>query len=82
MGFMIFLTLLISIAALVLAYKAYTRSGGNIEELRSNIHDLGLSTEKVRQMTADALAKMEKSLRGKEHPPTDGGDGSEENKQQ
>lgn len=82
MGFIIFLTLLISIVALVLAYKAYTRSGGNLDEVRSSIHELGLSTEKVRQMTADALAKMEKSLRGKDHPPAEGGDSSEENKQQ
>lgn len=82
MGFIIFVTLLIAIVALILAYKAYTRSGGNLDEIRSSIHELGLSTEKVRQMTADALAKMEKSLRGKEHSPTDGGDGSEENKQQ
>ncbi len=80
MGFMIFLTLLISIVALILAYKAYTRSGGNIDELRSNIHELGISTEKIRQMTADALSKMEKSLRGKDHPPAEGGDGSNENK--
>jgi len=81
MEFMIFIILLIAIVALILAYKAYTRSGGTIDEMRSSIHDLGISTEKIRQMTADALAKMEKSIRGKDHPPADGG-GSEENKQQ
>jgi hypothetical protein len=77
-----FIAIVIAIIALILAYKAYTRSGGNLDEMRSSIHELGLSTEKVRQMTADALSKMEKSLRGKEHPPAEGGDGSEENKQQ
>jgi len=81
MGFIIFLTFLISIVALILAYKAYTRSGGNLDEMRSSIHELGLSTEKVRQMTADALAKMEKSVRGKDHPPSDGGDGSDDKQQ-
>jgi hypothetical protein len=81
MGFIIFLTLLISIVALILAYKAYTRSGGNVDELRSSINELGLSTEKIRQMTADALAKMEKSLRGKEHGPTDAGENSDDKQQ-
>jgi hypothetical protein len=71
MGFMIFITLLIAIVALIFAYKAYTRSGGNIEELKSSIHDLGISTEKIRQMTADALSKMEKSVRGKEQDQPD-----------
>lgn len=69
-----FIALVISIIALILAYKAYTNSGGNIEELRSKIHELGLSTEKIRQMTADALGKVEKTVRGKDHPPTDGGE--------
>ncbi len=86
MGLIVFLTLLIAIIALILAYKAYTRSGGNIEELRANVHELGISTEKIRQMTADALSKMEKSLRGKEHGKADNGTssetGSDENKQQ
>jgi len=82
MGFMIFLTLLIAIIALILAYKAYTRSGGSIDEMRSSIHELGISTEKIRQMTADALSKMGESLRGKEHGTPEAGHNSEENKQQ
>lgn len=82
MGFMIFIALLIAIIALILAYKAYTRSGGSIEEMRSSINELGISTEKIRQMTADTLAKMEKSLRGKEHPPADAAESDDENKQQ
>jgi len=82
MGFMIFITLVIAVVALILAYKAYTRSGGSIEEMRSSINELGISTEKIRQMTADTLSKMEKSVRGKEHEQTDAGNGDEENKQQ
>ena len=85
MGFMIFIALLISIIALILAYKAYTRSGGNIEEMRSSIHELGLSTEKIRKMTADALSKVEKSVRGNESsqpeaeaPAEDGSDDKQE----
>lgn len=84
MGFMIFIALLISIIALILAYKAYTRSGGNIDAMRSSIDELGLSTEKIRKMTADALSKIEKSVRGNESsepnteaPSEDGGDKQE-----
>ena len=76
-----FIAIVIAIIALILAYKAYTRSGGNLDEMRSSIHELGLSTEKVRQMTADALAKMEKSVRGKDHPPSDGGESSGDKQQ-
>lgn len=81
MGFIIFLTLLISIIALILAYKAYTRSGGNLDEMRASIHELGLSTEKVRKMAADALAKVEKTVRGNDHPPTDTGENSDDKQQ-
>jgi F0F1-type ATP synthase membrane subunit b/b' len=65
------IALIIAIIALILAYKAYTRSGGNIEEMRANINELGLSTEKIRKMTADALSKMEKTLRGGETSSTE-----------
>ncbi len=63
---MVILALVIAIIALIVAYKAYTRSGGTIEEMRANINELGHSTEKFRKMTADALSKMEKSVRGEE----------------
>jgi len=68
---MVFLALVIAIIALILAYKAYTRSGGNIDEMRASINELGISTEKVRKMTADALSKMEKSVRGEEMDSTE-----------
>ncbi len=78
---MVILALVIAIIALILAYKAYTRSGGTIEEMRANINELGHSTEKVRQMMADALSKVEKTVRGDETsqpgaetPPEDNSD--------
>jgi len=81
MGFIVFITFVIAIIALIMAYKAYTRSGGTIEEMRANINELGHSTEKVRKMTADALSKMEKKIRGDETsepdaeaPPEDNSD--------
>ena len=63
---MVILALVIAIIALIVAYKAYTRSGGTIDEMRDSINELGHSTEKFRKMTADALSKMEKSVRGGE----------------
>ena len=60
---------------------AGTRSGGTIEEMRASINELGHSTEKVRKMAADALSKVEKSIRGNEHPPSDAGESSD-NKQE
>ncbi len=74
-------TLVIAVIALILAYKAYTRSGGNIEEMRANINEQ-LSSEKLRKIAADVLSKAEKSVRGDENQPdTDApADGSDEDK--
>ncbi|MCP4715617.1 MAG: hypothetical protein GY868_10915 [Deltaproteobacteria bacterium] len=58
------LALLISIAALVLAYMAYQRSGGSADELKEKVDDLGISTENLRSKTADALNRLEKTIRG------------------
>ena len=60
-----FIALIIAIIALILAYKAYTRSGGSIEEMRADINER-LAPEKLRKMTADVLSKAEKSVRGDE----------------
>ena len=76
-----FIAIVISIVALILAYKAYTHSGGNIDEMRASINELGLSTEKIRKMAADALAKVEKTIRGNEHPPTDTDESSDDKQQ-
>lgn len=61
---MSFLALLISIIALIFAYKAYQMSGGTAEELKSKIDDLGISTDNLRQKTADAVNRFEKFVRG------------------
>ena len=77
---MALIALIIAIIALILAYKAYTRSGGNLEEIRADINDR-LSTEKLRKTMADVLHKAEKSVRGdeqaqqdEEDKPKDGGE--------
>ncbi|MEW5980170.1 MAG: hypothetical protein AB1898_30615 [Acidobacteriota bacterium] len=53
------LTFLIAVAALIIAILAYKRSGGSKQDLQSQLDNL-------RQKTADALSKMEKSLRGED----------------
>ena len=58
------LALIISIIALILSYLAYTRSGGSTEELKTKVEDLGISTETLREKTADALNRLEKMMRG------------------
>lgn len=61
---MSFLALLISIIALIFAYKAYQMSGGTADELKSKIDDLGISTDNLREKTANAVNRFEKVLRG------------------
>lgn len=58
------LALIISIIALILSYLAYTGSGGSTEELKTKVGDLGISTETLREKTADALNRLEKMIRG------------------
>ena len=58
------LALIISIIALIFAYKAYQHSGGTAEELKTKIDDLGISTENLRKKSADAVNRFEKILRG------------------
>ena len=58
------IALIISIVALIFAYKAYQLSGGTAEELKTKIDDLGISTEKLRKKSADAVNRFEKILRG------------------
>jgi F0F1-type ATP synthase membrane subunit b/b' len=72
------LSLIISIIALVIAYLAYTKSGGSVEEMKRKVEDLGLTTESLRSKMADALENLEKKIRGAEKKsegqPTDKGD--------
>ena len=65
------LALIISIIALIFAYKAFQLSGGTAEELKTKIDDLGISTENLRKKSADAVNRFEKILRGekKEEDP-------------
>jgi len=58
------LALIISIIALIFAYKAYQLSGGTADELKTKIDDLGISTENLRKKSADAINRFEKILRG------------------
>ena len=58
------LAFIISIVALILSYLAYTKSGGTAEDLKSKVEDLGITTENLREKTADALNRLEKRLRG------------------
>ncbi|MEW6441837.1 MAG: hypothetical protein AB1640_12960 [bacterium] len=53
------LTFLIAVAALIIAILAYKRSGGSTQDLQNQVDSL-------RQKTADALSKIEKSLRGED----------------
>jgi len=57
------LAIIISLIALGCAYFAYTKSGGSIEDLRRKVEDLGLTTESLRNKTADILANLEKKVR-------------------
>jgi hypothetical protein len=72
------LSLIISIIALVIAYLAYTKSGGSVEEMKRKVEDLGLTTESLRSKMADALENLEKKIRGvekkSEGQPMDKGD--------
>jgi hypothetical protein len=61
-------SLLISIAALIVAIIAYQRSGGSIEEMKKRVEELGITTESMRSKTADLLNSFEKKLRGEDKP--------------
>jgi hypothetical protein len=50
---MALLSLIISILALIVAYLAYTKSGGSVEEMKRKVEDLGMTTESLRSKTAE-----------------------------
>lgn len=58
--------LVISIIALIVAYLAYRKSGGSVDELKCKVDALGLTTENLRNKTADLLENFEKKVRGEE----------------
>ncbi|HSB80149.1 MAG TPA: hypothetical protein VLM91_15315 [Candidatus Methylomirabilis sp.] len=69
-------TLIIAVLALVLAVAAFARTGG-IRDLRSQLDSVASKTETARDRTADALARLERLIRGKEKSEggTEGGSG-------
>lgn len=60
-------TLLIAVAALVIAIIAFARTGG-IHEVRRQVETMSLKTESARDKTADALDRLERLIRGREKP--------------
>jgi hypothetical protein len=74
-GIMDVLTLLIAIVALVIAIMAFQRTGG-IHDLRGQMEDLSEKTEHAtkgaRDMTADALSRLETFIRGQQKPSSTG----------
>ncbi|WNM62923.1 hypothetical protein [Candidatus Nitrospira neomarina] len=66
------LTLVIAIAALVIAIMAFQRTGGGMRDLRRRIEDLTEKSEHAtkgaRDMTADALSRLETFIRGQQKP--------------
>jgi hypothetical protein len=65
------LTLLIALVALVIAILAFQRTGG-IYQLRRQMDDLSEKSEHAtkgaRDMTADALSRLESFIRGQQKP--------------
>jgi hypothetical protein len=70
------LTLLIAVVALVIAILAFQRTGGGIHDLRRQMEDLSEKTEHAtkgaRDMTADALSRLETFIRGQQKPSSPG----------
>jgi len=62
-------SLIISILALVIAYLAYVKKGGSIDEMKRKVEELGVSTETLRSKMADILENLEKKVRGEEKKP-------------
>jgi hypothetical protein len=69
------LTLLIAVVALVIAILAFQRTGG-IHDLRGQMEDLSEKTEHAtkgaRDMTADALSRLEAFIRGQQKASSPG----------
>ena len=67
-------TLLVAIVALVIAILAFQRTGG-IHDLRRQMDDLSNKSEHAakgaRDMTADALARLETFIRGQQPPSSE-----------
>ena len=69
---MLTVTFIVAIVALVIAVMAYQKAGG-IRDLQDQAEALRFVADNLREKTADALDKLEKSLRkteAKEEAPT------------
>ena len=68
------LTLLIAVVALVIAVMAFQRTGG-IQDVKRQMEDLSVksehATKSARDMTADALGRLESFIRGQQKSPPD-----------
>jgi hypothetical protein len=60
-------SLIIAVVALVIAVLAYTRTGG-IEEVRRQVKAAGSAADTLRTRTADALEKLERTVRSSRQP--------------
>ena len=58
------LSIIISTIALIIAYLAYEKRGGSIEEMKQKVEEIGASTETLRSKMADILENIEKKVRG------------------
>ena len=65
------LALIISIIALILAYKAYNMNISANDESAPWEDSQGMSTDTIRTKTADALNLLEKKVRGEKNPDAD-----------
>ena len=67
-------TLLVAIVALVIAIMAFQRTGG-IHDLRHQMEELSSKSDQAakgaRDMTADALARLENFIRGQQKTSTE-----------
>jgi hypothetical protein len=64
-------SLVISILALLVAYCAFKKSGGSVEEMKRKVEDLGATTETFRKKTADIIESLEKRIRGEDKKSED-----------
>lgn len=68
-----FVNFVIALAALIIAVLAFKRTGG-MQDLRKQMEDLSEksehTTKTARDMTADALARLESFIRGQDKAPS------------
>lgn len=71
------LALILSLVAIVMAFMALKRTGG-LKDLRQQMDHLTFKTEDAakgaRDVTADALRRLEQMVRGPSAPPADKGE--------